>query len=98
MRVEFDDEDLERLYRDREFRLSALGPELVKAFRKRVGYLEAALDKADIAAMRSNNLEKLQARGDDHSVRINKQYRLIIRFAADSGGPKVIVVGIEDYH
>ena len=99
MRVDFDDDDLRRLYADGGFRLQSIGPVLTKAYRKRVGILLAATDERDLYAMRSNRFEKLKGdRGGQHSLRLNDQWRLIVRLDADADGTKIVVVEIVDYH
>jgi proteic killer suppression protein len=99
VRIEFEDEDLERLYADSDFRLASLGPDLVRQFRKAMAVIVAAADERGIRAMRSLHLEKLAGdRAGQHSIRLNKQWRLILRFRTDKDGKTVVVVAIEDYH
>ena len=99
MRVEFGDDDLRRLYVDESFRFPALGVELVRQFRKAVQLLHAAEDERDLYALRGLRLEKLVGdRTGQHSVRLNKQWRLILRFVTRLDGRTVVVVEVVDYH
>ena len=99
MRIDFEDDDLRRLHAERDFVLPRIGPEVTKAFRKTVGFLAAAANQADLRNYRALRLKKLQGdRQGQHSVRLNRQWRLIIRFDTDSDGQLLIVIEIVDYH
>ncbi len=99
MLIEFADDDLQRLYEDPKFRLPAFGPELMKAFRKVLGFVAGASDERDIRSMRSLHLEKLRGqRAGQHSLRLNDQWRLIIRFEERTDGKTVVVIEVDDYH
>jgi len=99
VRLAFDDPDLKRLYTDGGFPLPRLSPELITAFRKKVGFLAQATTQQDIRAMRSFNLEKLKGdREGQYSIRLNIRWRLILRFETDEEGPFIAVVEIVDYH
>ena len=100
MEVEFADDDLRRLYEEHEFRLPGIGPELTKAYRKRVQFILSAADRRDLYAMRSNRFEKLKGdREGQHSLRVTDQWRLILRLEQlDRGGEKVVILTMDDYH
>lgn len=99
MRLRFEDSDLERLWTDLNFSLSRTGPEVTRAFRKKVGYLNQAITQQDIRAMKSLRLEKLKGdREGQHSIRLNVKWRLILRFEEDAHGPLIAIVEIVDYH
>lgn len=100
MDVEFADDDLRRLYEDLEFRIPEIGPELTKAFRKRMQFIVSAADRRDLYAMRSNRFEKLKGdREGQHSLRVNDQWRLIVRLEPlDRGGEKIVILEMDDYH
>lgn len=99
MRLSFDDDDLERLYTDAGFSLSRLGLDVVRAFRKKVAFLAQAVTPQDIRAMHSYNLEKLKGdRDGQYSIRLNMQWRLILRFETDEEGTRIDIVEIVDYH
>ena len=99
MRVEFEDDRLRRLYTEIDYRMPKFGPELTKAFRKRVAVLSAAADERDLYAMRSLHFEKLSGdRLGQRSIRLNKQWRLILRLEEGDDGQLVVIIEIADYH
>lgn len=99
MRLEFEDDDLRRLYADAEFHLPRLGPDVVRHFRRKIAVIAAALDERDLLAMRSLRLERLVAnRLGQHSIRLNDQWRLILRFRTDDDGRVAVIVEVVDYH
>jgi proteic killer suppression protein len=97
--LEFEDDDLRRLYTEAEFRLSRLGPEITRAFRRKVQLLANTVDERDIRAMRSLRMEKLAGdRAGQYSIRLNDQFRLIFNLKTDSRGRVVIIIEVVDYH
>jgi toxin HigB-1 len=96
--VEFADDDLDRLEVDPKF-TAGLGPDLVRAFRKAMQVIRAALDERDFYRLKSLHFEKLQGgRSHQRSIRLNKQWRLILEIVGDASNRTVRVIGIEDYH
>ncbi len=98
METEFRDDDLDRLETDAAFN-AGYAKDLVKAYRKRMQAIRAAIDERDLRAVKGNHFEKLQGdRSHQHSLRLNDKWRLIVEIK--SGNPKntIVVVGIEDYH
>ena len=99
MRINFDDDDLRRLYWEPDFVLSRFGPDVTKAFRKKVGFIETAESEMDLRNYRALHFEKLSGdRFGQHSIRLNDQWRLIVRLERDDDGRLVVVVEIVDYH
>ncbi|MDZ7578532.1 MAG: type II toxin-antitoxin system RelE/ParE family toxin [Candidatus Nanopelagicales bacterium] len=99
MRIDFDDQDLERLYREADFFAARYGPDLVKAFRKKCQLLEAAQDQQELRNYASLRLEQLRGnRKGQHSIRLNAQWRLVLRFERSEDGVVVIAREIVDYH
>lgn len=99
MRLEFEDDDLRRLYEDVDFVTPKLGPDLVKAYRKKMGFLASAESELDLRAYKALHFEKLAgARSGQHSIRLNRQWRLILRLETDSQGKLLIIVEVIDYH
>jgi proteic killer suppression protein len=99
VRFRFEDDDLERLYSDRSSRHPRLGADLTKQFRKAMQLIVAAKDERDLRNYRGLRLEKLDGkRQGQHSVRLNDQFRLILRFETDGEGRIVTVVELTDYH
>lgn len=98
MEVDFDDARLDRLETDRDFD-SGFGPEVVKGFRKLMQQIRGAVDERDFYAMKSLHFEKLEgARAHERSMRINKQWRLILELNGQAPHKRVLVKKIEDYH
>ena len=98
MDVEFADQILERLEREFQF-TGGFAAEIVKAFRKRMQLIRNAVDERDFYQMKGAHFEKLKGdRSHQRSMRLNKQWRLVLEL--DESAPKktVRVIGIEDYH
>ncbi len=99
MRLIFEDDDLRRLYEEPDFVLSRFGSDAVKAFRKKVGFLAAAESESDLRNYKALRLEKLRGgRAGQHSIRLNRQWRLILRIETDAEGRLLVIVEIVDYH
>ena len=99
MLVEFEDDDLRRLYEEAGFKISGFGSDLVRAFRKVLGLVQAAADERDLRAMRSLHFEKLQGRrADQYSMRLYRGARLVFRLKSRVDGKTVVVVEVVDYH
>lgn len=98
MNVEFANDDLDRLETDLEFD-AGLSSAIVKAYRKRMQMIRAAMDERDLYQMKSNRFKKLKGdRSHQRSMRLNDQWRLILELVEKNPGPVVRVVAIEDYH
>ena len=98
MEVDFGDADLDRLETDAAF-TDGYGPEIVRGFRKVMFAIRAAHDERDLYASRGLRFEKLEgSRRHQHSLRINRQWRLIVELHSEEGRKRVAVVSIEDYH
>ena len=98
MEVEFEDERLERLACDVSFDMG-LERGVVKAFRMRVQYMVASSDERAFINLNGWRFEKLK--GDlagMYSIRLNKQWRLIVKLERRENGKVVVVVSICDYH
>ncbi|ADV14899.1 plasmid maintenance system killer protein [Mesorhizobium australicum WSM2073] len=97
MEIEFADDDLDKLDHDPSFD-AGFGPDIVRGFCKALWALRAAVDQRDLyrGGLR---FEKLQGRrGHQHSVRLTKQWRLIIEIVTDNEGTRLRVIEITDYH
>src|SRR5262245_59234432 len=69
--------------------------DLVRVARRKLGYLDAALDLRDLRLPPGNRLEALAGdRRGQHSIRVNDQFRICFRWTSE--GP--IEVEITDYH
>ena len=96
MNVEFSDNHLERLFFDPSYN-GGRPEEIVKAFRKRIQFIRQASDERAFYAMKSLHYEKLR-RKDQRSMRLNDQYRLIMRVKVQNAVKSMVIDSIEDYH
>ena len=93
------DDDLRRLYLESDFVLPRLGRDNTRAFRKKVGFIEGAESELDLRNYRALHFEKLQGdREGQYSIRLNDQWRMILRFETNDAGRLVVIVEIVDYH
>ena len=98
MEVDFEDESLRQLEQDPTFD-GGLAHEIVRAFRKKLQVIRAAHDERDFRAMKSLHFEKLKGdREGQHSMRLNSQWRLILRLEKRDSGKLVVVISVVDYH
>lgn len=98
MEIEFKHKTYDRLETESAFD-AGFPCDVVKSYRKRVAFIRGAIDERDFYAMKSLHFEKLKGdRDGQHSMRLNKQWRLILEFTKKHNGKIVVVVSIEDYH
>ncbi|HZZ81472.1 MAG TPA: type II toxin-antitoxin system RelE/ParE family toxin [Gemmataceae bacterium] len=98
MDVEFLDKDLADAESGGSFpgRYSA---DIRKAFLKRLQVIRAAIDERDFYSLKSLHFEKLKGdRSDERSMRLNDQWRLILKIKPGNPKATVMICGIEDYH
>lgn len=99
MRILFEDDELRRVAEDASYTPKQWGPNIAKAYRKKIQILTHAVDERDLRALRSLHLEQLKGdRAGTSSIRLSKQFRLILKFATDNDGRVVIVIEMVDYH
>ena len=98
MNTVFANDDLDRLETDPTFSMG-LPPTVVTAYRKRMQVIRNAMDTRDLRAMQSWHFEKLKGkRRDQYSMRLNRQYRLVMELHAEADGQKVVIIAVENYH
>ena len=98
MEADFDDERLDRLETDASFD-AGFERAVVRGYRKLMRAIRAAVDERDFYALKSLHFEKLEgARAHERSMRINKQWRLILELTGSAPSKRVLVKKIEDYH
>ncbi len=98
MNVRFAQKDLERLEMDANFS-AGLGQDVVKAYRRCIQLIRAAIDERELYAFKSRRFEKLKGdRVHQHSLRLNDQWRLIVEIVKDQPKNAIRIVKIEDYH
>jgi toxin HigB-1 len=88
---------LERLETDEEY-TAGFDAKLVRAYRKLMQLIRAAEDERAFYALKSLHYEKLKGdRQGQRSMRLNKQYRLVLTLE-ENDGKTVVILSIEDYH
>ncbi|MCH8266483.1 MAG: type II toxin-antitoxin system RelE/ParE family toxin [Acidobacteria bacterium] len=98
MEVQFKDAVLEKVEADANFN-GGLSKAIVKAFRKRMQQIRSAADERLFYALKSLHFEKLEGdRKHQHSMMLNDQWRLIVKFEGESPNKIVVIVEITDYH
>ncbi len=98
MDVEHEDPALQKLEAGRSA-TGGLGDAVDRGFRKVMQIIRAATDERDLYKHKSLHFEKLKGkRKHQRSLRINKQWRLVIELRGEAPNKKVGVIAIEDYH
>jgi proteic killer suppression protein len=98
MLLEFEDDDLVRLYTEPGF-AGVWAKDVVRAFRKVLNLVANAADERDLYAVKSLHFEKLKGkRSGQSSLRLNKQWRLIVQLRDSDAGRIVVIKEIVDYH
>lgn len=98
MDIIFDDASLKRLEEDPAYD-AGFDRAIVKAYRMGLQFMRAAQDERDFYNMKSLHYEKLKGDLDGlYSMRLNKQWRLLLKLRKESSGNLVIVISISDYH
>jgi proteic killer suppression protein len=98
MELEFEDSELEDLAFNERY-AGKFSPALVKMVRRCLNYLIQAPDRRAIYSYPGYHTEKLKGKLQGlYSLRLNKQYRLIIKFVSEGKAEIIRVLRIEDYH
>jgi len=72
---------------------------VIKSARRKLTVLRAAVDDRSLRNWKSLRYEKLKGnREGQRSIRINDQYRMILRLDEETDPPTITVLSIEDYH
>lgn len=98
MRIEFADDALSRICTDEAHKLG-LPFAVIKAARRKLIQLEAALDERDLRNLKSLNYKKLNGdREGQRSIRVNDQYRIVFTLSDGERPPVICVLEIGDTH
>ncbi len=98
MEVEFGDKELKKLEAEKDF-AGGFPADAVRGFRKVMQLIRSAKDERDFYGMKSLHFEKLKGnRSHQRSMKLNKQWRLIVELEGGVTQNKIRIVGIEDYH
>jgi proteic killer suppression protein len=94
MDVEFHDKTLALVETDRAAE-TRLPISVIKSLRNKLVVIRAAPDDRTLRNWRSLNYEKLE--GEERSIRLNDQYRLIFTIGNDNGTTKMTIVKVWDH-
>ncbi|MGD9889867.1 MAG: type II toxin-antitoxin system RelE/ParE family toxin [Dehalococcoidia bacterium] len=94
MRVRYANEHLRRLATDKTYR-SKLPPEIIRAYRKAINFLEQCSDEREIRAWKGSHFEKFK---DHHSIRLNRQFRLELAFEGEGNLRVAVILSAGNYH
>lgn len=98
MRFRFRTRKLEALYtEERDAHKYPTG--VVDAFFEAMAIIDSAADERDLYAFKGLRFEKLLGdRTGERSIRLNRQFRLILWLERDDQGKYLSISDIEDYH
>jgi toxin HigB-1 len=98
MRVRCDDEKLALVETDQAHRLRLPVP-VVQAARRKLRILRNAADERELYAMKSLHYEKLDgARQGQRSIRLNEQWRMIIRVDQECQPVELVLLEISNHY
>lgn len=98
MDIEFEDVSLRRLETDVSYD-AGFDRSVVRAYRMRIQLIRASIDERAFYKLKSLHFEKLKGnRSSQYSMRLNLQWRLILKFKETVSGKIVVVISISDYH
>lgn len=98
MEIIFENDSLKKLEEDVTYDAD-FERAVVRSYRMRIQFIRSAQDERDFYSMKSLHYEKLI--GDlqgYYSMRLNKQWRLLLKIRKENSGNLVVVVSIRDYH
>ena len=99
MRFKFKKKKIELLYTEEKD--AHKYPGVVDDFFEVMAIIEAAKSEQDLYALKGLRFEKLsgkRGKQNQRSLRLNKQWRLIVILEKDEEGQYILIVDIEDYH
>lgn len=98
MEFRFKDKKLEKLYTE-EVGARFYPPAVINKFFELMATIDAAPDEREFYRLKSLHFEKLRGeRENQYSMRLNRQYRLILTLETDKDGRYVLVVEISDHY
>lgn len=100
MELEFEDDELEALAYRASASTKRWPASVTEAYRRRIQQLSSATSEQDLRALKSLHLEELHGSRwpGCHSIRINNEYRLVIRFRTGPHGRVTVSIDGLDYH
>lgn len=99
MNVVFKNKKLETIETEGAGELANIPLSVKKAARKKINFIRAAPDERSLRNWKSLHYEKLKGgRSNQRSIKINDQWRIVLRINTKSKPPTVTIDSIEDYH
>jgi len=99
VRFRFKDKKLEALYTEEKNAHRYLN--VIDDFFEVISIIDAVLDERDLYANKGLHFGRLsgqRGKQGQRSLRLNKQWRLIVALEADEEGSYLQIIDIEDYH
>lgn len=98
MRFKFASKRLQEMYTEEKY-LHKYPPAVVDAFFDVMDFIDGAVSERDLYELKSLHFERLVgSRRGQSSLRLNKQYRLIVVLDEDDEGRYLQIIEIADYH
>lgn len=94
MDIEFADEKL-KLIETKEAHKTKLPISVIESMRDKLGFLRGAPDERSIRSWRSLHYEKME--GEERSIRLNDQFRLIFTIDTTCSPNKITVLRVWDH-
>jgi proteic killer suppression protein len=100
MNVDVSNKDLLKLYTEESGSYKrSLPPVVIDRFFETMGQICAADDERTLRTLKGRRLEKVPSECEDcYSMRLNDQYRLILRLKHVEGVPCAEIIDVRDYH
>jgi toxin HigB-1 len=100
MKVRHKIETLAKLEANKTFKAEGIySTQVMRGFRKAMGYIRQATDERDLRAFKSLHYHKLHPpRDHQYAVDVSDQFRLILEWEGTTPDQTLAIVGIEDYH
>lgn len=100
MRYRFRSAKLQQLY-ETEAEARRYPLEVVDGFFEAMTVIKAAIDERDLYALKGFHFEKLKGtrgKAGERSLRLNRQWRLIVRVEQDAQGKLILILDIERHY
>ena len=98
LEVEHADNDLARIEAEADFTARLPAP-VIKKFRILMQIIRSVSRRNSLYQFGGCRLEKLGGkRQHQHSMRLNKKYRLIVEFSGAESNEKILIIGIENHY
>lgn len=99
MKYRIEDRELQKMDDDARYVSRRFSKAVHTGFRKAMFHIKAVANAADLHAFRGLRFERLKGdRTGQHSMRLNDQFRLIVRMEKATNDQEIVVIEIVDYH